>query len=182
MGTAAYMSPEQIRAQELDGQTDLFSFGAVLYELAGCGMPFQGATPGEICGAILHEQPKPPSQINPLLPAALDACILKALEKDRALRYQSAAEIRADLQRLKRDTESGHHLAVASAPVVSVVAPLPTRTRRQWRRQEKEIRPAGCGLRAPGSGSAGRGRILLPLAQRQKAYGEGYGGAGGLCQ
>jgi eukaryotic-like serine/threonine-protein kinase len=124
MDTSAYMSPEQIRAQELDGQTDLFSFGAVLYELAGCGMPFQGATPGEICGAILHEQPKPPSQINPLLPAALDACILKALEKERALRYQSAAEIRADLQRLKRDSESGNNLAVASAPVVSVVAPL----------------------------------------------------------
>jgi len=117
MGTAAYMSPEQIRAQELDGQTDLFSFGAVLYELAGCGMPFQGATPGEICGAILHEHPRPPSQVNPLLPAALDACILKALEKDRALRYQSAAEIRADLQRLKRDTESGHNLAAASGPV-----------------------------------------------------------------
>jgi eukaryotic-like serine/threonine-protein kinase len=107
MGTAAYMSPEQIRAQELDGQTDLFSFGAVLYELAGCGLPFHGATPGEICGAILHEHPRPPSQINPTLSPALDACILKALEKDRALRYQTAAEIRADLQRLKRDWESG---------------------------------------------------------------------------
>jgi predicted Ser/Thr protein kinase len=123
MGTAAYMSPEQIRAQELDGQTDLFSFGAVLHELAGCGMPFQGATPGEICGAILHEHPKPPSQINPLLPAALDACILKALEKDRALRYQSAAEVRADLQRLKRDSDSGNNLAVASGPVTAAAAP-----------------------------------------------------------
>jgi eukaryotic-like serine/threonine-protein kinase len=123
MGTAAYMSPEQIRAQELDGQTDLFSFEAVLYELAGCGIPFQGATPGEICGAILHEHPKPPSQINPMLPHALDACILKALEKDRALRYQSAAEIRADLQRLKRDAESGHNLALASGPVAVTVAP-----------------------------------------------------------
>jgi tetratricopeptide (TPR) repeat protein/predicted Ser/Thr protein kinase len=123
MGTAAYMSPEQIRAQELDGQTDLFSFGAVLYELAGCGLPFDGATPGEVCGAILHEHPRPPSQVNPLLPAALDACILKALEKDRKLRYQTAAEIRADLQRLKRDTESGHHLAVASGPVTAPEAP-----------------------------------------------------------
>jgi Tfp pilus assembly protein PilF/predicted Ser/Thr protein kinase len=119
MGTAAYMSPEQIRAQELDGQTDLFSFGAVLYELAGCGIPFQGATPGEICGAILHEHPKPPSQINSMLPAALDACILKALEKDRALRYQSAAEIRADLQRLKRDSESGPNFVTASGPVAA---------------------------------------------------------------
>ena len=128
MGTAAYMSPEQIRAQELDGQTDLFSFGAVLYELAGCGIPFQGATPGEICGAILHEHPKPPSQINPLLPPALDACILKALEKDRALRYQTAAEIRADLQQLKRDSESGPNLAVGSGPVASAAAPPATKT------------------------------------------------------
>jgi eukaryotic-like serine/threonine-protein kinase len=119
MGTAAYMSPEQIRAQELDGQTDLFSFGAVLYELAGCGTPFQGATPGEVCGAILHEHPKPPSQINPLLPAALDACILKALEKDRALRYQTAAEMRADLDRLKRDSESGKNVAVTSSPITA---------------------------------------------------------------
>jgi len=63
VGTAAYMSPEQIRAQELGGQTDLFSFEAVLYELSGCGMPFKGATPGEICGAFLHQQPKPPSQV-----------------------------------------------------------------------------------------------------------------------
>jgi eukaryotic-like serine/threonine-protein kinase len=122
MGTAAYMSPEQIRAQELDGQTDLFSFGAVLYELAGCGLPFDGATPGEVCGAILHEHPRPPAQVNPLLPAALDACILKALEKDRKLRYQTAAEMRADLQRLKRDTESP--LAAASGAVTTAAAPL----------------------------------------------------------
>jgi eukaryotic-like serine/threonine-protein kinase len=126
MGTAAYMSPEQIRAQELNGQTDLFSFGAVLYELAGCGTPFQGATPGEVCGAILHEHPKPPSQINPLLPAALDACIVKALEKDRALRYQTAAEMRADLQRLKRDSESGKNVAVASGPITAAPPASPS--------------------------------------------------------
>src|SRR6202789_3305746 len=126
MGTAAYMSPEQIRAQELDGQTDLFSFGAVLYELAGCGLPFQGATPGEVCGAILHEHPRPPSQINPLLPAALDACILKALEKDRALRYKTAAEMRADLDRLKRDTESGKNIAVASGSITKAPSASPS--------------------------------------------------------
>jgi eukaryotic-like serine/threonine-protein kinase len=126
MGTAAYMSPEQIRAQELDGQTDLFSFGAVLYELAGCGTPFQGATPGEVCGAILHEHPRPPSLINPLLPAALDACILKALEKDRALRYQTAAEMRADLDRLKRDSESGKNVAVASGSITKAPSASPS--------------------------------------------------------
>jgi predicted Zn-dependent protease/predicted Ser/Thr protein kinase len=114
MGTAAYMSPEQIRAQELDGRTDLFSFGAVLYELTGCGVPFDGATPGEVCGAILHQHPRPPSEVNPLLPAGLNSCILKALEKDRALRYHTAAEMRADLQRLKRESESGPNLVLAS--------------------------------------------------------------------
>lgn len=126
MGTAGYMSPEQIRAQELDGQTDLFSFGAVLYELAGCGMPFQGATPGEVCGAILHEQPKPPSQINPLLPAALDDCIMKALEKDRALRYQTAAEMRADLDRVKRDFESAKSVAPASGAIAAAPSAPPS--------------------------------------------------------
>jgi serine/threonine protein kinase len=118
MGTAAYMSPEQIRAQELDGRTDLFSFGAVLYELAGFGVPFNGATPGEVCGAILHQQPRPPSQVNPLLPAGLNSCILKALEKDRALRYQTSAAMRTDLQRLKRESDSGPNPVLASGVAV----------------------------------------------------------------
>jgi tetratricopeptide (TPR) repeat protein/predicted Ser/Thr protein kinase len=111
LGTVAYMSPEQIRAQELDARTDLFSFGAVLYEMASGRMPFEGASSGEICGAILHQEPssEPSQQISP----ALSSIIRKALEKDRNLRYQSAAEMRADLQRLKRDTETGR-LAASS--------------------------------------------------------------------
>jgi eukaryotic-like serine/threonine-protein kinase len=106
LGTVAYMSPEQVRAKELDARTDLFSYGAVLYEMATGKPPFDGASAGEICGAILHQEPAPPSQINAHLPPALEAVILKALEKDCSLRYQHAADIRADLQRLKRDTES----------------------------------------------------------------------------
>jgi eukaryotic-like serine/threonine-protein kinase len=106
LGTVAYMSPEQVRAKELDARTDLFSYGAVLYEMATGKPPFDGASAGEICGAILHEQPVPPSQINAQLPQALEAAILKALEKDCSLRYQHAADIRADLQRLRRDSES----------------------------------------------------------------------------
>jgi eukaryotic-like serine/threonine-protein kinase len=106
LGTVAYMSPEQVRARELDARTDLFSYGAVLYEMATGKPPFDGASAGEICGAILHQEPPPPSQINPQVAPVLEALILKALEKDCSLRHQHASDIRADLQRVKRDSES----------------------------------------------------------------------------
>jgi tetratricopeptide (TPR) repeat protein/predicted Ser/Thr protein kinase len=109
LGTVAYMSPEQIKAQELDARTDLFSFGAVLYEMASGRVPFEGSSSGEICGAILHREPS--FQGSQQISQALCSVIRKALEKDRSLRYQSAAEMRADLQRLKRDTETGRLLA-----------------------------------------------------------------------
>ena len=106
-GTVSYMSPEQVRAKELDARTDLFSYGTVLYEMATGKLPFDGASAGEICGAILHQEPPLPSKINAHVPQALEALILKALEKDRSLRYEHAADIRADLQRVKRDSDSG---------------------------------------------------------------------------
>ena len=106
LGTVAYMSPEQVKAKELDA-TDLFSFGAVLYEMATGKLPFEGASSGEICSAILRDEPTSASQLNQQVLPGLETVIRKALEKDRDLRYQTAKEIRTDLQRLKRDTATG---------------------------------------------------------------------------